>query len=120
MSDLLCPDCGHHLHRPDPVKVKCQWYDCQCGITPSESTQVDEIRAALLSFDVRHHLDWFSDISGCETCGPEYDVNCSCGWSAEGYNSTSQFRDHIREAMGGWLGDDVPLTDYLPLTGLSR
>lgn len=72
-------------------------------------SDLDAIRSALLSFDARHHLDWFNDIGGCETCGPEYDVNCSCGWSDEGYNAARNFRNHVRAAMMTWLGDNTPL-----------
>lgn len=29
MDELLCPDCGHHLHRPNPGP--CGWHECKCG-----------------------------------------------------------------------------------------
>ena len=61
-----------------------------------------------------HHLDYFYDIGGCETCGPEYEWNCSCGKS--GYGSGG-FGDHQYDAALAWnpepyLGindpDDIP------------
>ena len=30
-NPLLCPDCGHHLHRSPPgVGTVCQWHGCGC------------------------------------------------------------------------------------------
>lgn len=47
-TDLLCPDCGHHLHRPNPGQ--CQWHDCRCGAEPAAAEPpdlVDRIQAAV-------------------------------------------------------------------------
>lgn len=44
--DLLCPDCGHHIHRPKPGK--CGWYDCPCSTMPDQT-------AALEAWFAKHH-----------------------------------------------------------------
>lgn len=54
----------------------------------------------ILAFLDRHNLDWFYDIGGCETCGPEYEWNCSCGVS--GIGTGSGFRDHQRDMAEVW------------------
>lgn len=48
-----------------------------------------------------HHLDSFYDIGGCETCGPEYEWNCSCGISSD-YSGAYGYADHQREAAEKW------------------
>jgi hypothetical protein len=61
---------------------------------------ITDLRAQIAAFTGRHRLDWFNDIGGCETCGPVYEVNCSCGWSGTFYN------DHIEDMIEGWLGTE--------------
>lgn len=64
---------------------------------------ITDLRAQIAAFTDRHRLDWFHDIGGCETCGPEYEVNCSCGWSGLG---ASDWNEHIEDMVTGWLGTE--------------
>lgn len=57
----------------------------------------------VVAFIDTHHLDWFYDIGGCETCGPEYEWNCSCGVSGR---DAYTFREHQRDAAEKWTGKD--------------
>ena len=59
------------------------------------------------SFLAKHHLDWFHDIGGCETCGPEYEWNCTCGASGSGSDG---FGDHQMEMAESWIGEGPDIT----------
>lgn len=62
-------------------------------------------REVIKGFLTRHRLDYFYDVGGCETCGPEYEWNCSCGISGMG---SSGFGDHQEDMVNLWLGDSGP------------
>jgi hypothetical protein len=49
----LCPDCGHHLHRPNPGK--CGWHDCPCASQPP-SADAPDLRAVLTDEAMRDIL----------------------------------------------------------------
>jgi hypothetical protein len=62
--DLLCPDCGHHLHRPNPGP--CQWHDCQCGhegavVTQKRKSVPEEVIRDVLALVIHHTLSHDSD-----------------------------------------------------------
>lgn len=56
-GSLLCPDCGHHLHRPNPGI--CQWYDCGCPAETAAPAGLD--RGALEQACIAVVGPWFDE-----------------------------------------------------------
>lgn len=94
-ADLLCPDCGHHLHRPSPGA--CEWYDCGC---PATEPRLDD------EGPLHHHSDAAGTAVACRTLHRPSNPASGTNETAErifkrrhpiGHTGTER-----REFMAGW------------------
>lgn len=81
----LCPDCGHHLHRPK----SCAWYDCPCAAAPAGPTEpgtVERYRELWRKEAEKHRRcqDRLRDAANPAPAGLDYapplpEEGCNCG-----------------------------------------
>ena len=58
-------------------------------------------REDLALFLSTHEVDSVYDEPGCETCGPEYTINCHCGKS---YDYIPEYNRHVQDMVESWIG----------------